>query len=92
MSEKAPKSAAKVPFEGNAVPSPSSRRQLAGQQQQEIVRMFGFLAPRARAKMLLFFLQVLYMFCVKVIHRLSSLENKGRTRIFSVFNSLHIFA
>ena len=55
MSEKAPKSAAKVPFEGNAVPSPSSRRQLAGQQQQEIARMFGFLAPRARAKMLLFF-------------------------------------
>ena len=56
MPEKAPKSAVKVPFEGNAVPSPSSRRQLAGQQQQEIARMFGFSAPRARAKMLLFFL------------------------------------
>ena len=32
------------------------------------------------------------MFCVKVIHRLSSLENKGRTGIFSVFISLRIFA
>ena len=32
------------------------------------------------------------MFCVKVIHRLSSLENKGRTGIFSVFNLLQIFA
>jgi hypothetical protein len=32
------------------------------------------------------------MFCVKVIHRLSSLENKGRTGIFSVFIWLGILS
>ena len=54
--------------------------------------MFGFFNSARTRENVVVFLQVLYMFCVKVIHRLSSLENKGRTGIFSGFIRLGIFA